>query len=113
MGAKYDGGKGVIRYDDPPYTQTTQTYKNTVTNETIKENLDNFANPEKLAKLFAPLKDAAAIMTNDVNGPYMTAMKGLYGDRMNPNVLGYREGTTPTSLMATNEFNTLPSSLEL
>lgn len=104
----------IIRYDDPPYTQSAEkTYKQNTKNPELAWILKQFADPRELAKMYEPLRDAKAIMTNDINWPYMTAMKKLYWDRLNPDILGYREWTTPTSLMTTTDFNSLPGRLNL
>lgn len=113
MWKKYDWWTNVIGYNDPPYWQSAQTYIKATSDPEVKKSLERFSNPEKLAKMYAPLKNASMIMTNDINWPYMTAMKELYGDRLNSDILGYREWTTPTSLITTTEFNNLPSKLWL
>ena len=58
----------MIRYDDPPYTQSAEkTYKQNTKNPELAGILKQFADPKELAKMYEPLKDASAIMTNDIN----------------------------------------------
>ena len=73
----------MVSYYDPPYVQSAErSYKQNAGNEDLANILSNFAEPKKLAEMYRPLVDATSIMTNDINGPYITAMRKLYGDRM-------------------------------
>ena len=111
MAGKYDA-KNVVMYADPPYIRTTKVY---VGNRGVEElgNLVEYGDPKKYKEIFAPMKDATAIFTNDVNGEYFNSLQELYGDRLSKDVLAYREGTTPTSMVTTVETKVTPRAMGL
>lgn len=89
-----------LAYLDPPYLRTTAVYVKNQPKE-IQESLGQYADAAKVAEMFRPLKDAQAILTNDIDGKYIAEMKGVWGDKTAKEVIGYREGTTPTSVIST------------
>lgn len=114
MAEKYKGRLNeMMKYDDPPYVQSAQVYKANAKDQETKDILDQFANPEKLADMYRPLKDVTTVMTNDINWPYITAMAKLYWQNFGKDVLWYKEWTTPTSLLSTADLENTPGKLKL
>ncbi|NDK08467.1 hypothetical protein EOM39_04450, partial [Candidatus Gracilibacteria bacterium] len=112
MGKDYNNKQSII-YLDPPYIRTTQTYIKNVTDEILKNSLDDYANTDKIDQLFNPMKDSMMMFTNDVNGKYFEALNKMLGDRMSKDILAYKEGTTPTSFITTTELSIKPRDLGL
>jgi len=111
MGEKFNGENAII-YNDPPYIRTTKTYiKNQEGGELTS--LGEYTDYGKLKEIFRPMEKAVNIFTNDIDGKYLESLKELFGKRLSPEVLGYVEGTTPTSLINTIEVENTPRELRL
>jgi len=98
-------------YWDPPYLRTTGTYiKQTPWSEKA---LGEYADPSKIHKIFEPMKDSMMMFTNDIDWKYFEALDTMLGDRMSKDIIGYREWTTPTSLVTSIELQVKPKDVWL
>lgn len=101
-----------ITYSDPPYIRTTGVYIKNQPAE-IKWALEEYADTSKIHQLFEPMKDSIMMFTNDINWPYFEALNTMLEGRMSKDIIGYREWTTPTSLVTTNEIAVKPKDVGL
>lgn len=111
MWKSYNNEK-TISYMDPPYVWTTRIYIKNQPKE-IQESLWEYANPENVGDIFSPLKDSMMMFTNDIDGKYFESLDWILWDRMSKDIIGYREGTTPTSLVTSTELSFKPKDLWL
>jgi len=101
-----------IIYSDPPYVRTTGVYIKNQPAE-IKWALEEYADTSKIHQLFDPMKDSIMMFTNDINWPYFEALDWMLDGRMSKDIIWYREWTTPTSLVTTNEIAVKPKDVGL
>ena len=109
--SKYNNEK-TIAYFDPPYVRTTAVYVKNQPKE-IQESLWEYADVEKLANIFEPLNKTIMAFTNDVDWKYFESMDKLTGWRLSKDIIAYKEWTTPTSLLLTNEIAVKPKDVWL
>lgn len=102
-----------ITYMDPPYIRTTKTYLKNTKDEATIQSLQDYADTSKIDTIFEPMKDSKMIFTNDIDWKYFEALNRLLWDRLNKDIIWYREWTTPTSLVTSTELQISPKKLWL
>lgn len=112
MNNKGLNNKASLIYNDPPYVRTTATYVKNAP-EVVKNSLGEYADYDKIPWIFKPMSEAHWIFTNDIDWDYFRALDELYWESLWKDILGYREWTTPTSLVTTSEINITPNTLDL